>query len=215
MDARYHRSKIGRLPYAVRNELNERMRDGATGTACLEWLNAHADMLRVRAETGCAPVNAQNLSDWRMTGYADWLDDQKETERLRRFADLSGAIVTASGGDPSAVGSRLLTAKILEAIRTADGNDAEGLAKALGALRSQDIAARRADLAEGKLEQDRQRLELDRRKFARTTCELFVKWHEDNRVSDIMADGGRDASGKVDALGRLMFADLWEDSKNA
>ena len=214
MDARYHRSKIGRLTYAVRNELNERMRDGATGTACLEWLNAHPDMLRVFAETGCAPVNPQNLSDWRQTGYADWLDDQKETERLRRFADLSGAIVTASGGDPSAVGSRLLTAKILEAIRTASSDDTAGLAKAISTLRKQDIAARRTDLAEDKLDQDRQRLALDQKKFARTTCELFVQWHEDNRVSNILDDRNKDAAGKVDALGRLMFADLWEDAKN-
>lgn len=214
MDARYHRSKIGRLPYATRNELNERMRDGATGTACLEWLNAHPDMLRVIAETGCAPVNAQNLSDWRQTGYTDWLSDQKETERLRRFADLSGAIVTASGGDPTAVGSRLLTAKILEAIRTADGNDAEGLAKAISTLRKQDIAARRTDLAADKLDQDRQRLALDQKKFARTTCELFVQWHEDQRAVDIVNDRTKDAAGKVDALGRLMFADLWEDAKN-
>lgn len=213
MTARYHRSKIGRLPYAVRNELCERMRDGATGAACLAWLNAHPEMAKVMRQTGCAPVNAQNLSDWRAGGYQDWLNDQKETERLRRYADLSGAIVEATGGDPSAVGSRMLTAKILEAIRTADGNDAEGLARAIASLRRQDIAAKRADLAASKLEQDQQRLDLDQKRFAVQTCELFVKWHADRRVGAIMDDKSADNAAKIDALGRLMFADLWEDGE--
>ena len=209
MTPRYHRSKIGRLAFATRNELNERMRDGATGADCLAWLNAHADMRRVVKETGCGPVNAQNLSDWRQTGYADWLDDQKETERLRRLADLSGAIVSATGGDPSAVGSRLLTARILDAINCDDGTETESLAKAVSALRSQDIAARRTDLAAGKLEQDRQRLALDRQKFQRQTCELFIRWASNRAAQLICADKTRDSRAKVQALGKLMFGDLW------
>ena len=39
MNTRCYRSKIGRLPFAVRNELNERIRDGAQGAELLDWLN--------------------------------------------------------------------------------------------------------------------------------------------------------------------------------
>ena len=39
MTTRCYRSKIGRLPFAVRNELNERIRDGEGGPAILAWLN--------------------------------------------------------------------------------------------------------------------------------------------------------------------------------
>ncbi len=35
MTTRCYRSKIGRLPFAVRNELNERIRDGAQGLSLI------------------------------------------------------------------------------------------------------------------------------------------------------------------------------------
>lgn len=213
MSTRYYRSKIGRLPYTTRHELCERMRDGATGSACLRWLNKHPDMLRVIKDTGCAPVNAQNLSDWRARGYLDWLNDQKETERLRRYADLAGTIVSATGGDPAAVGSRLLTAKILEAIRVSNGEDSGELATAIAALRRVDIAARRTDLAADRIEQDKQRLALERQKFQRQTCELFLRWESDRRAQDICADRSQDRHAQIDALGRLMFEDLWEEEQ--
>ena len=40
-----------------------------------------------------------------------------------------------------------------------------------------------------------ERLELDKTKFARQTCELFVKWYADNHVADIMTDRSKDGAG--------------------
>ena len=65
-DTRAYRSKIGCLPFVVRNELCERMLDGATGTALRRWINAHPAFRKVKA----APISAQNLTTWRSTGYA-------------------------------------------------------------------------------------------------------------------------------------------------
>ena len=78
MNTRCYRSKIGRLPFAIRNELNERIRDGAQGPELLEWLNGLKETRKVLREMGgqrsvseraasAAPINAQNLTDWRST----------------------------------------------------------------------------------------------------------------------------------------------------
>ena len=52
MNTRCYRSKIGRLPFAIRNELNERIRDGAQGAEILEWLNGLKETKRILREMG-------------------------------------------------------------------------------------------------------------------------------------------------------------------
>ena len=43
-DTRAYRSKIGRLPVAVRIDLCERMLDGAPGAVLVAWLNRRSDV---------------------------------------------------------------------------------------------------------------------------------------------------------------------------
>ena len=97
MTTRCYRSKIGRLPFAVRNELNERIRDGVQGPDILGWLNGLKETRKILREMKSGPVNAQNLTDWRSTGYKDWLDDQERADRIRRLAEASQTLATASG----------------------------------------------------------------------------------------------------------------------
>ena len=80
MNTRCYRSKIGRLPFAVRNELNERIRDGAQGAELLDWLNGLKETRKILREQKSGPINAQNLTDWRSSGYRDWLDDQDRAD---------------------------------------------------------------------------------------------------------------------------------------
>ena len=54
-------------------------------------------------------------------------------------------------------------------------------------------------------------LSLSERKFQRETCDLFLKWQEDQRAREIAAGGGTH-SEKIEALGRAMFGDTWEDA---
>ena len=201
---RAYRSKIGRLPFRIRTELNERLRDGATGAAVLNWLNDTPEMTHVRAETGCDDVNPQNLTDWRGTGYKDWLDEQEATGRLRAYASLSEAIVHQTGGDPAAVGARILTARLLDMIERAGPEDAAELTKAISALRAGEADAQKIGLARDKNELARQSLALDKDKFRRQTCELFLKWYDDRQALAIAAGPGTNAD-KIQAL--LAFMD--------
>lgn len=160
METRAYRSKIGRLPFALRNELNERIRDGVTGSIILPWLNATPEYDAVKGEFEGADINPTNLTDWRNTGYADWLKDQQDTSRLRQMAELSQTLIVACGGDPAAVGSRLLSAKLLDVLDKVDPEQLPELAKSFTVLRSNDIKAGTLALDRDKFEESRRRAAL-------------------------------------------------------
>jgi hypothetical protein len=52
-------------------------------------------------------------------------------------------------------------------------------------------------------------LALQRKKFQRESCELFLKWFEDKRVSDIAGAKGLGSAEKVEQLGQLIFGEEW------
>lgn len=52
-------------------------------------------------------------------------------------------------------------------------------------------------------------LGLQRQKFQRDTCELFLQWSEDQRAKEIASKAGATNAEKIEALGQLMFGDSW------
>ena len=218
MNTRCYRSKIGRLPFAVRNELNERIRDGAQGAELLDWLNGLKETKKVLREMGGpgavpAAVNAQNLTDWRSTGYKDWLDDQADADRFRRLAEVSHTLATAAGGSAAGVACNIATAKIMDALEGADEDKIADLTRALAALRSGENAAQKVALAEEKNAIQKEQLELSRAKFERDTARLFIKWAQNRDALSIAADKRIGSDEKTERLGRLMFGDLWEGAE--
>jgi hypothetical protein len=55
----------------------------------------------------------------------------------------------------------------------------------------------------------KEQLALDRSKFQRETCELFVKWVADKRASEI-ANSAASNADKIEKLGELMFGEDWK-----
>ena len=213
MTTRCYRSKIGRLPFAVRNELNERIRDGAQGSDLLDWLNSLKETKKVLREMGSDAVNAQNLTDWRSTGYKDWLDDQADADRFRRLAEVSHTLATAAGGSAAGVACNIATAKIMDALEGADEDKIADLTRALAALRSGENAAQKVALAEEKNAIQKEQLELSRAKFERDTARLFIKWAQSKDALALATDKRLGSDEKTERLGRLMFGDLWESDK--
>lgn len=221
MNTRCYRSKIGRLPFAIRNELNERIRDGAQGAELLDWLNGLRETKKVLREMGsasgraasAASINAQNLTDWRSTGYKDWLEDQNDADRIRRLAEVSQTLATAAGGNVAGVGCSIATAKIMDALESADDDKIADLAKALVQLRSSENAAQKVALAEEKNAIQKEQLELNRAKFERDTTRLFIKWAQSKDAIALATDKRLGSDEKTERLGRLMFGDLWESDK--
>ena len=210
MNTRCYRSKIGRLPFAIRNELNERIRDGASGSEILTWLNAAKETRKILRDLKSSEINAQNLTDWRSTGYKDWLEDQGQADRIRRLAEIAQTRASAAGGNAAGVGCNIATAKIMDALESADEEQVADLAKALVQLRSSENAAQKVALAEEKNAIQKEQLELSRAKFERDTARLFVKWAQNKDALSIATDRKLGGDEKTERLGRLMFGDLWE-----
>ena len=213
MTTRCYRSKIGRLPFAVRNELNERIRDGAQGAEILDWLNGLKETKRILREQKSGPINAQNLTDWRSSGYRDWLDDQDRADRIRRLAEVSQTLATAAGGNAAGVGCNIATAKIMDILEAADEDQVADLATALVKLRASENAAQKVALAEEKNAIQKEQLSLSRAKFERDTTRLFIKWAQSKDALALATDKRLGSDEKTERLGRLMFGDLWESDK--
>lgn len=175
------------------------IRDGATGAEILAWANALPEWQAVRKETCCGDINPQNLSDWRTSGYADWLADQDRTDHIRKLAELSQQIVAQAGGDPAAVGSRILAGNMLTCLESASPQETEALAKSLSTLRREESAARKIDLAQDMLTLKEQQLELSRDKFEVQTAEIFLKWFQDKKAVAI-ATSNSSHEKKIKAL---------------
>ena len=210
MTTRCYRSKIGRLPFAVRNELNERIRDGVQGPELLEWLNGLKEMRKILRDIHSGPVNAQNLTDWRSSGYKDWLDDQERADRIRRLAEVAQTLATASGGNVAGIGCNIAAAKIMDILEAADEDQVADLSKALDKLRAGENAAQKVALAEEKNAIQKEQLSLSRAKFERDTARLFVKWAQSKDALALATDRRLGSDEKTERLGRLMFGDLWE-----
>lgn len=76
----------------------------------------------------------------------------------------------------------------------------------------------RLSTARNHVEHERQRiaqreaaLDFARQKLRQESCERFLKWYEDRRAQEVAAGDGSNAE-KIEALGRIMFGDEWEES---
>ncbi len=93
------RGKIARLPNEVREELNRRLLDGASGKSVVEWLNSlPAARAVLRAEFGGKPIRKQNLSEWMHGGYRDWLKTEVAMAEVRRLVERGQALKESGRG---------------------------------------------------------------------------------------------------------------------
>ncbi len=213
--------KIARLPLAIREELNHRLRENESGQTLLEWLNADARVQKVcKEQFGGEPVNDQNLSNWRTGGFVEWLEDQDKVLKVQRLSDLSVRLARASGGNLSEGLMAIAVGQIQEALEAgltlqeaAEGEDPtligvplDKLTKALTSIRDMELKAHRLELDRVTSAQKGEALKLEKAKFQRTTAELFLKWFDDKRTQEI-AEGKGTQEAKAAKLIQLWFGD--------
>ena len=84
-------SKIARLPFTLREQLNHRLQNGEAGQPLLDWLNQKPAVKKILAKLfNNQPINKQNLSDWRHGGYRDWVRHQSRQQTIQRLAEQGG-----------------------------------------------------------------------------------------------------------------------------
>ena len=85
-----HKGKIGRLPRAIRDEVNQRLDNGENGTSIIAWLNSQPEVQAVlAAEFKGIPICKQNLSQWRKYGHKKWHWHQEAQTMAAKTRDLS------------------------------------------------------------------------------------------------------------------------------
>ena len=159
-----HGGKIARLPKTIRDELNQRLSDGESGTTLIAWLNHLPEVQRVVAnEFGGQPVTVDNLSPWRKGAYGEWLQMQQAAELVRHpFTEADDLKSTVA--DPSDKVGTWLAARYAVATRQlrSEGNgqlDWDRLREMCGNV----SARRRGDHRAG-------RLKLEQASLARKAC---------------------------------------------
>lgn len=194
------RSKIARLPWELRNRVCQMLADGRSGREVCATVNA-TDALRSR---GLSPLSEQNVSEWRAGGQKEWERNRADAERLARLNEASLHLVEASGGDPAAVGSRILAGRLSEMLEALGAEESIPLAKALATLRTAEAAAARVELERRRADHADEALALEREKFRWQAAGAALKLFEQKRAADIAAGPGTNDE-KIRAL--LAFMD--------
>lgn len=207
------KGKIGRLPYDIRQKLNQRMRDGEPDINIVEWINGLKgvkDALSGAAFGGAKKsrpaITPQNLSEYRAGEYQKWLKDQDHVEKIKTLSEFSFRLAEASGGNVSKSAVSIAAGRMMELLEVATEEDLMGLSKALTGLSMAESTALRVQVDQSRLGVQQQAQALDEAKFQRTTAELFLKWYGNKRAQEI-ADGKGTKDVQIEQLRMLMFGE--------
>ena len=182
-----HNGKIGKLPKAVREQLNRRLDNGEQGRQLLEWLNSLPEVQAVvAAEFGGKPIRKQNLSEWRNGGYTVWLRQQETMNMARQLAAETGELQPTGAQPLTDQMAVWLTARYLMALRKlAEKNNAgEPDLKVLREFCHDVVALRRGDHSAARLKIEQERLERNREETEAEAVEHFQRWAENPQVRD-------------------------------
>ena len=151
------RGKIARLPLAIREELNTRLRNGEEGKELVLWLNSLPAVQEVMAaQFKGKPVAECNLSRWRAGGYADWLLRQMSSEtRVSDVLDMTPELLaTLQGGFTDKLALLLSCRMLAEFKRHPLASDSEAEAKLWRELRLCLASLKRYEYLAHKMKQD-------------------------------------------------------------
>lgn len=176
-----------------------------------EWVRVDGvekAMERVRMDFG-VEVSASTFYE-----FLSWLRMRQRFSRARERSEQVAEMVKERAPGLSSEKVRALAQDVftLEAL---DSEDAKTFV-ALQQLRlSEQIAETTALFEREKIEirkaaetRSREALELERQKFRRTTCELYLKWSEDEEAKRIAGSSATN-SEKIEQLGLAMFGEDW------
>jgi hypothetical protein len=103
--------KIASLPYALRTQLNEKLRDGVKYNVIIAWLESN-DVFG---------LNEQNLTNWFQGGYKDWEKDQERLANMEHLRQSAMEVVNQNQGNKLHEATiHLATSQLYEALSDFD-----------------------------------------------------------------------------------------------
>lgn len=216
--ASQRQGKIARLPHALRMEVNHRILNGELAPALLPWLNIQPDTIRICGEYFDGQlVTPQNLSEWRLGGFKDWLAEREKVENTKSLAAFAAEQAAAAGGGKLSSGLQAILAghimEGMEVLLNADQGDekpddpvarVQKLGTVIKAMRDADIAERRLGLDEEKVTVKKDDQKLAREKFETQTIEAIIKWGKTKEAQAIL-NSGANKSVQMAELRKLVF----------
>lgn len=187
--------KIARLPHRLRKQVNNRLRDGETARKLLSWLNAQPDAITVwNAEFEGVPASAQNLSEWRLGGFKEYLRERDKLDAITTLSDYALEIAERTGASLADGAAAIIAGQIVKSFETLADTDEGGLsldkaAFAVAALRTGDHAKEKLTLAKQKHKLSTEKIALDREKFERLQCEAVYKAAKSKEIQAILGSG--------------------------
>jgi len=85
--------KIARLPLDLREQLNQRLRQGQKARQLIQWLNGLPEVQAVLgSEFKGQPILEVNLSRWKNGGYQSWLEEQNSLDAAIAMMEKSSGL---------------------------------------------------------------------------------------------------------------------------
>jgi hypothetical protein len=155
-----HRSKIAALPESIREQLNHRLANGHSGKTILPWLNGLPEVQAVLAERfHNEPLSYSNLTQWRKTGFHDWLDSREARQLVAELAREAAKLSAANQSSIAQGALALASLRLMQAIPDRPSHPPAALAPIVRAL----VAVRSSELALDRLDADHKKLQLWKR----------------------------------------------------
>lgn len=144
------KGKIARLPYEIRQQINELIRDGAPASRLNTFL----------IDQGYEAVNDQNWTNWRHGGYQDWLKKQAYLDEVREEYETVR-------GELEAGGFSILDKAILDVVLELKGSglSPDKVASAIAGLKAAVTGSKRTEIADLRARLAKEALDLEREKF--------------------------------------------------
>jgi hypothetical protein len=190
--------KIARLPLAIRQELNRRLDEGEQGKKLVAWLNGlpAAQAIAV-AEFGGKPIREQNLSEWKRGGYRDWLAKQEALEIAGRLGeDATEWNANGRGSLTDTLAFWLVARYALATRRVAETEGREGW-RLLREMCGDIVELRKGDHSRERLQIERERLELGRKKAEELTDEKLEELLKQPRTKQRLCGEGLSAQERA------------------
>lgn len=207
-------SKIAKLPEAIREQLNRRLRDGQDAATILAWLNELPEVKGILDEHfGGVAISPQNLSKWRHGGYERWLETQQPFAEVAALAGDAEVFSRVSVNKLARGAAAILAARILKVIR--DTPPEKWTADEL-------VKISHAVAALGYVEQNNERLEMEKEELRLKNEEVTLAWDKHQRnVVEIKRNAIDDEQSKqvqklpvsneakIELIGRRTYGKFW------
>jgi hypothetical protein len=183
-----HNGKIGHLPQALREELNERLEMKESAAKIAGWLNTLPEVRAMLAEHfGGAPFKQQNISEWSRGGYVEWQMRRAAMEFASNLKADNAAGPTFGVGDFADQLTQWIALRYgaaANSMAVAEQEDPDSALRRLRLLCQDVMALRRGELSAGRLRVLQQRLAREQKLSDQEKEKEFWEWTKRPEVQE-------------------------------